>query len=737
MRITVVGSGVWTSYNSIATNSYTLSNLTYNTSYEWQVMGVNTCNSSDWSDLKTFTSELAAPTNLAPTGAAIVLNPTLTWSAVAGAESYTVRFSTDPTLTTYVTYTTSTNSQVLTGLLSLTNYYFKVDASNTAGNLSDWSTTASFQTTVTLTAPILSAPANSATSQAMGVSYSWGSVLNATSYEIQVSATETPFSPIIDQTVTTASYSGTLPYFQTQYFWRVKALRGTIQSDWSTVWHFSTLQIPAPTLATPANAATVDNLTPTLTWNAVTGGSNVYYMVEILQGQDEVLTIDAITGTSLTVPSDNLTWATTYTWQVKAYQTGHSENWSTTRTFVTPDVPAVTLISPIDGQSILHGTAISFSWSTVSPISGYEFEISTNSTFASPIVDQTPTTAAYTQAGTLAGSSTGIIYYWRARAVNGASYGAWATYRTFYVTESAPLTVSITNNFATTFCNSTDSVYFGSPALVVSITNGSGNYSYAWTSSDGSITGFNNPDILNPTLSRSPISGYFAAQHFTLTVTDNTSNQIASADVYMNLPSSPTVVMVSPSLVRKLRSAPAIDLNTRISTINGVTYTESMTGFTLNWKSSNDPSWPTSGVTYPSTTPNANPTVNGLIRYELTVFANGNGCQSTVHPTYIFSYGGLGREGEYSIADAANSSLVVCPSIVANNEKLNVQAVAIEKGDLQIKIVNLVGQEVMSFNFPNTDQIDQQINVSGLSSGVYFLLMNGAGEQLSTKFVKE
>jgi subtilisin family serine protease len=186
----------------------------------------------------------AAPALSAPSNGAtgVSTTPNLSWNTSAGATSYTVQVSTDPNFSSAaVNATTTSNTYSATGLSGNTTYYWRVSAQNSAGT-SAWSQVWSFTTlnAVSLTAPILLSPANAATNIPTSTTLSWQAVGGAASYEVQIS-TRSNFSrntSTANTSNTSASLSGLAR--NTNYYWRVRAVAGSTQSDWSTAWVFKT-----------------------------------------------------------------------------------------------------------------------------------------------------------------------------------------------------------------------------------------------------------------------------------------------------------------------------------------------------------------------------------------------------------------------------------------------------------------------------------------------------------------
>lgn len=127
-------SGTWVQTGSTAT-TFSIGSLTNGTAYSLKVRAINAAGNSSASTASTFTPLAAAVGGSATSGSA-VLN--LSWSAVTGATSYSVSFSTLAG-SGYATATgacaaTSSTSCVLTGLTVGNAYYFKITASNANGS---------------------------------------------------------------------------------------------------------------------------------------------------------------------------------------------------------------------------------------------------------------------------------------------------------------------------------------------------------------------------------------------------------------------------------------------------------------------------------------------------------------------------------------------------------------------------------------------------------------------------
>jgi hypothetical protein len=88
--------------------------------------------------------------------------------------------------------------------------------------------------------PTLSSPSNSSTDISTSPTLSWNSVTDATSYDVQVSTSNTFSTTVVDDNVTSTSKSVSGLDYETTYYWRARALNAGETSDWSSVWSFTT-----------------------------------------------------------------------------------------------------------------------------------------------------------------------------------------------------------------------------------------------------------------------------------------------------------------------------------------------------------------------------------------------------------------------------------------------------------------------------------------------------------------
>ncbi len=187
-----------------------------------------------------------------------------------------------------------------------------------------------------------------------------------------------------------------------------------------------------PTLSSPANAATNQSLTPTLTWLAATAATTYNLQVSTASNfASPFINATGITTTSRAI--SGLANSTTYYWRVSSTNTTSTSAWSAVRSFTTAAPLAIpvapTLSSPANLATNVSRTP-TMSWNAVTGAATYEIQISTDAIgFSTLAFGRTGLTARSIRVSPQLGSRT--VYYWKVRAVNAAGTGPWSTVRSF------------------------------------------------------------------------------------------------------------------------------------------------------------------------------------------------------------------------------------------------------------------------------------------------------------------
>jgi hypothetical protein len=293
----------------------------------------------------------AAPTLASPANGATgqSTSPTLTWNASSGATSYHLQVSASSTFSTlfYDNASLTSTSAVVSGLAYSSTYYWRVSAANIAGSSAysgSWSLATAAAPPTVPAVPTLASPANGATGQSTSPTLTWNASSGATSYHLQVSASST-FSTLFYDNASLTSTSAVVNGlgYSTTYYWRVSAANGAGSSAYSGAWSLGTAApaptIPAvPTLASPANGATGQSTSPTLTWNASSGATS-YHLQLSSSSTFSTLLYDNASLTSTSAVVSGLAYTTTYYWRVSAANSAGSSAYAGAWSFATVTAP--------------------------------------------------------------------------------------------------------------------------------------------------------------------------------------------------------------------------------------------------------------------------------------------------------------------------------------------------------------------------------------------------------------
>lgn len=301
-----------TFFNTVETNSCTITGLSGCTTYYFWVSAYNSISGESQKCTSVIdTTKITEVTGVATSGKT-TSSITIKWNEVTGAEGYYVYYNNSEDFDS-ATKTTSINNTeyTLTGLTSGDTWYFWVSAWESDNGEIAPSTVYSSVVSAAFIAPpteinITSVSTSSAT-------LSWTAVTGATGYEIYKNNTNNSATAelIKTQTGVSAEIKG-LSSGTVYYFW-VRSLNSTNDAgDFSEAFTCKTL------LAAPQNifAAAVSTTSVEVTWDSVIGatGYDVYYgtsnsigtMTKAASTTDTVYTVSALTA------------GTTYYFRVKA-----------------------------------------------------------------------------------------------------------------------------------------------------------------------------------------------------------------------------------------------------------------------------------------------------------------------------------------------------------------------------------------------------------------------------------
>jgi hypothetical protein len=277
--------------------------------------------------------------------------------------------------------------------------------------------------------PILVAPANGAVNLNPDTVLQWNGDGSADNYQVQISIYSDLHSPCTDTTLN-GSAAPLRPCVlladNTVYYWRVRAANKGGNSNWSTMWSFKTAPIPLkPILVSPANNSTSVDPFAKLYWRRVQNATSYNIHVN-MAGSAGGTTQVTDTFWSPSGPMGFCGYSfctnTIFQWQVQAIYTTGTSNWTDMWSFQTAPFYAPSLSSPVNGSSG-QPLNLQLSWYSISGASTYRLQLSTSSTFAGTVVDDSTSASVVRSVGPLA---IGETYYWRVNAKSAAGTSAWS-----------------------------------------------------------------------------------------------------------------------------------------------------------------------------------------------------------------------------------------------------------------------------------------------------------------------
>jgi phosphodiesterase/alkaline phosphatase D-like protein len=382
-------------------------NLTPGIKYYYRVRSYKgTVYSSYTGIASTTTPVFTAPAMRTP----IVLGPDqirLLWDDNTTYETnYRIERSLDGvTFTALATTGANATAYTNTGLIPNTRYYYRVRASKGAIN-------SDFSGVVNATTPGFAAPsALVATAAAPDqIKLTWAdNTAYETNYRIERSLDGVTFTPLATTGANVTAYTNTGLIPNTRYYYRVRASKGAINSDFSGAANATTPGFAAPS-ALVATAAAPDQIK--LTWADNTAYETNYRIERSLDGV--TFTALVTTGANVTAYTNTgLIPNTRYYYRVRAARGAINSSFSEVAGAATPVLAGPTGLS----VSKVSASSARLSWTDNTPYeSGYSIERSLNGVTFTQVATVGVNVSTYTNSGLIAGSG----YYYRVRAYRGA-----------------------------------------------------------------------------------------------------------------------------------------------------------------------------------------------------------------------------------------------------------------------------------------------------------------------------
>ncbi len=209
---------------------------------------------------------------------------------------------------------------------------------------------------------------------------------------------------------------------------------------WGIINAIAALSPSAVSLVSPDNSATEMPLSTQLRWTSSKWATLYHVQVATDAGFSTIVFNDStLTDTSAT--TSGLVNGTTYHWRSRARNLYGWSPYSSTRTFTTIFLAPVApiLASPSDGATG-QPVSLTLSWNASVGATSYRVQVSTDSLFASTVVDDSLVSGTSFLISGLAHQTT---YYWHVLAKNGAGTSAYSPGRSFITVIPPPAIVDL------------------------------------------------------------------------------------------------------------------------------------------------------------------------------------------------------------------------------------------------------------------------------------------------------
>jgi hypothetical protein len=415
--------------STLTTTTLLIQNLAKSTKFFWRVAAFNKNGKSHWSEVRTFTTQMAIPpppNPLAPASGTTINNDTVTllWSSTPGASMYRIQLSSSPQFTSIAIYDSSYTTAYFATFIELgITYYWRIQSVNSSGT-SSWST--NIRSLLTLPkAPTLISPINGNITRNLLPTLHWTDDTTVKTFEIQITIDGDFHTSSPKSYLTRNNYLPAPEIRETAlYYWRVRTNNNNGEGYWSPTQTFSTEFKGPPTipiLLSPDNNSVEIPSELAISWDSTY--NTAIYKIQLAKDTNfSVIYIEDTTAqqsfhfTSLPANS-NFFWRV---WAINSLDSVHSD----TRKFSTVKTspPQPDLSAPAD-NSINRPISFDVYWKQAPVAQSYTIEIALEHTFSTPIFSQSAITDT---SFTLTNLLYDTTYYWRIKASNEIGDGSWS-----------------------------------------------------------------------------------------------------------------------------------------------------------------------------------------------------------------------------------------------------------------------------------------------------------------------
>ncbi|MDF1561662.1 MAG: Ig-like domain-containing protein [Deltaproteobacteria bacterium] len=405
-------------------------------SHAWTVASRDAAgNVSAYATAQAFTVDATAPA--VPVLVAVapdpsrVTQPTLALQPVNDAVQYEVQWHDNNLFTGGVGGTNTITIPTTQPAPALGNgtWYWRARARDQAGNWSAFSSSSSFVVDITAPAdPSLLTPADGSAVTSNSVAFSWSSVADAATYQLEISTDAAFTAPTRESGLTATSRSVVLG--DGPWWARVRAVDAAGNLSAGAADNAFTVDTTPPDVPTPvALTSPTTDATPTFSWSDESASGAVGYRLD-LDG-----TVTSVASTSHT-PASNLADGP-HSFAVAAVDAaGNRSAYSSAQVFeVDATLPAVPVLTPVSPDP-RNTTTVALAWSAVADALSYTVEWDTDVGFTNGAGGQATVSSPGHSVGPLAEGT----WYWHVRATDDATnQSAFSSPDAFVIDLSAPI----------------------------------------------------------------------------------------------------------------------------------------------------------------------------------------------------------------------------------------------------------------------------------------------------------
>lgn len=272
--------------------------------------------------------------------------------------------------------------------------------------------------------PVPDQPVNGAQNLPLNIELIWQHALDATLYDVRVSENfnfSSTFFSSQNISQNRLLVTGLTP--SKTYYWQVKSKNAKGESNWSQIFSFTTVIIPAtPVLESPANGAQNISTSPELKW-LLSGGASSY---DVQLAENNIFSPTFISVASIADSKyqvNGLQNAREYYWRVRAKNNNGVSGWSQTFSFTTGALPAIPVLEYPSNNAQNVSTDVELKWQSSPNANRYAIQISELNNFVSLFINAENITATKYQ---ITGLKNAQVYYWHVRAINNLGNSGWS-----------------------------------------------------------------------------------------------------------------------------------------------------------------------------------------------------------------------------------------------------------------------------------------------------------------------